>query len=317
MANPEDVEIVRLGREALDAYWEHDAPPAPEVTLDLKGADLKGICLIDGSLDRADLSGANLEKANLLSTSFESSLLTGANLEKANLRGAYFVSALLTGANLKKAHLFSACLDCTNMDGVNLDSANCGGAKLRLSSLKNATLRNAYLSGADFERSDLSGADLTGADLTSTGFCDAKLEGTILDGMKFHLTVTERWIIKNVRCTHFFLLSPETFDEGSMWKRIPQKGFLAPGEFKDRLMLVNKEDAWITVTEAANFLAVHRGVISRWATEGKIKDNEEVRVKRRVLLSSVLLIKHKQEQNELRKDARDLRKDGRRLPEIH
>ena len=70
-------------------------------------------------------------------------------------------------------------------------------------------------------------------------------------------------------------------------------------------------DSWITITEAANLLAINPGVISRWANEGKIKDNGKTRRARRVLTSSVLLMKQKKENAELLEDVKELRKDSK------
>ncbi|MFX1562891.1 MAG: pentapeptide repeat-containing protein [Promethearchaeota archaeon] len=72
-------------------------------------------------------------------------------------------------------------------------------------------------------------------------------------------------------------------------------------------------DSWITITEAADLLAVNPGVISRWADEGRIKDNGKNRRDRRVLKTSVLLIKQNKEDAELLKDAKDLRKDSKKF----
>ena len=75
---------------------------------------------------------------------------------------------------------------------------------------------------------------------------------------------------------------------------------------------VLKDREAIRVTDAADLLAVNRGVISRWAKEGKIKHNGKIRGARRVLKSSILLVKQKKEDAELRKDAKDLREDSKR-----
>jgi hypothetical protein len=86
---------------------------------------------------------------------------------------------------------------------------------------------------------------------------------------------------------------------------------IEPAEEPQREEIMSEsKDGWIKLTAAAEILAVNRGTVSRWATEGKIKDNKETGKQKRVLLSSVLLIKHEQENKELLEDAKDLRKDA-------
>jgi Pentapeptide repeats (8 copies) len=70
IANPEHVEIVKQGKEAIAAWREAH----PSERLDLRRADLEG-----ANLSCADLGGANLGKADL----------SGANLAKAYLGGSY------------------------------------------------------------------------------------------------------------------------------------------------------------------------------------------------------------------------------------
>lgn len=61
MANPEHVEIVLQGKEAI-AKWRKGNP---KKRLDLSCVDLEGTDLSDADLTRADLSLANLSKAVL------------------------------------------------------------------------------------------------------------------------------------------------------------------------------------------------------------------------------------------------------------
>lgn len=77
-------------------------------------------------------------------------------------------------------------------------------------------------------------------------------------------------------------------------------------------------DEWITVGVAAKLLGVNPGVVSRWATESKIKDNRETGRKRRVLKSSVLLMKNKREHEDLLSDAtEDLQNRANKIPDRH
>ena len=98
MANPEHVEIVRQGAEAIEK-WRRTNP----------GQRL--------DLDRADLSGANLIGANLGGVNLIGANLRGANLRGAYLRGAELGYADLTGANLSEADLAGADLTVADLDG--------------------------------------------------------------------------------------------------------------------------------------------------------------------------------------------------------
>jgi uncharacterized protein YjbI with pentapeptide repeats len=96
MANPEQLEILKQGVEAWNAWREEHQTEE----IDLRGADLSG----------ADLSGANLFVADL----------SGANLSGANLSGANLCSAHITTAMLKKTNLSSAMIGRTILGNVDL-----------------------------------------------------------------------------------------------------------------------------------------------------------------------------------------------------
>lgn len=76
---------------------------------------------------------------------------------------------------------------------------------------------------------------------------------------------------------------------------------------------VQTGEDWITFTQAAEIIGVSKGTISKWAAEGRFKDNGRTGQKRRLLKSSVLVIKQEIEDNDLKKDIRDLRHDARKL----
>ena len=80
---------------------------------------------------------------------------------------------------------------------------------------------------------------------------------------------------------------------------------------------IDSEDKWISGSEAANILGVHRGTVWRWANEKRIRDNGKARSQRRVSKASVLLLKGKLEEETLRGDIADIRKDARALPDRH
>ncbi|MFQ6018360.1 MAG: pentapeptide repeat-containing protein [Kiloniellaceae bacterium] len=127
-------------------------PPGPEVNwqrcgfdgLDLKGVDLAGARLRDGSFFRADLTGSDLSKVRAFRAKFVNAILRNANLDGAKLSEADFTKADLTGASLV-------------------------GADLRRVRLFHANLRDANLTDAR-----LRGADLTQADLSGVTWVDGK-----------------------------------------------------------------------------------------------------------------------------------------------
>ena len=59
-----------------------------------------------------------------------------------------------------------------------------------------------------------------------------------------------------------------------------------------KVLKLKTEDEWIKLTEAARLVGVDKGTISRWASENLIEDNAEIGRKRKILLSSILLIKY-------------------------
>ena len=136
MANPEHVELVKQGRDAIRAWRK--------VNLNTK------LNLMGANLVRANLKGADLRRADL----------NGASLSEANLRGAD-----LSGAVLRLAGLSGADLRGADLSGAVLNRANLRGADLN-----RADLRGAYLKGADLRGADLKGADLSGVNPKKINF---------------------------------------------------------------------------------------------------------------------------------------------------
>lgn len=101
------------------------------------------------------------------------------------------------------------------------------------------------------------------------------------------------------------------------WERVkthlpkPKQAEVEQPEGKER------GDEWIKVSDAAEILSVNTGTVTRWANKGRIKDNEKKVRKRRVLKSSVLFLKQSREDSEVLKDAKELRKDTRTIPDQH
>jgi len=213
MANPEHVELVKGGKEAV-AYWQdtmrvkhhHDGYDSflNDLTLDLREADLSNEILED-----LPLSKANIKNAKFQNTEFYNCDFVGANLEGTDMQRTFFAHCSLLWANLNNSNLREAFLIDTML----------WQTELRKADLSNAFLCNSCLTGTD-------------------------LEGATLDGILIFGSSIDEWNISNVRCTHFFLPSEELkktaepvalhADGQVRGKRIPPRGYLAPGEFEDR-----------------------------------------------------------------------------------
>jgi uncharacterized protein YjbI with pentapeptide repeats len=141
MANPEHVDIVKRGSDMVYEWREKN----PDTPLDLEGADLQRINLIQAKLD-------------------------GAILKKANLSGAMLKNASLKEADLSKAVLVRA----------NLTNANLQSAKLKESALNSAVLMRCNLNDADLSRAILTGTSFRGADLKGANLTDSNLKGAVL-----------------------------------------------------------------------------------------------------------------------------------------
>ena len=96
MANPEHVEIVKAGADAI-ADWRKKNP---EVTLDLEGAHIMRV-----DLWLADLRGANLARVEMEQSDLRDANLAGADFSGANLAASDLTFARLDGANLQRQTL--------------------------------------------------------------------------------------------------------------------------------------------------------------------------------------------------------------------
>lgn len=75
----------------------------------------------------------------------------------------------------------------------------------------------------------------------------------------------------------------------------------------------NAQDLWITFSEASNLLVVAKSTVSKWADKGKFTDNEQTGRNRRLLKSSVLMVKQDIEDEDIKRDAEELRRDNPRF----
>jgi uncharacterized protein YjbI with pentapeptide repeats len=141
-----------------------------EVSLNLRGRDLRYATLDRSDLHGADLTGATLREASLSGIRLQGALLVGADLRGAKFwrlgeEDADFTPARLSWANFRRA----------KMQGANLHASIAHGANFSKAELTGAVLLAAQLQGADFQHANLTAANLTGADLEATRFAGAKL----------------------------------------------------------------------------------------------------------------------------------------------
>ena len=176
MANPQHVEIVKKGKDAI-ALWRNQHPVEQ---LDLRDADLSRCVLIDAHLIGAAFTLATLSMADLSGADLSHSKLAHTDLDYANLNEACLQEALLTSASLRRSVLVG-----TNFNGalvgntafIELDLSAAQG----LESVKHsdpsvidvATLVNSkgriptsFLHGCGFQRWQILGARLYDPTLT-------------------------------------------------------------------------------------------------------------------------------------------------------
>lgn len=174
MANPEHVEIVKQGAEAIHE-WRRKTPVHSQF-LDLTGADFRNDDLRDVNLFRAnakgaDFSEADLQRATLILLSGENASFRNARLDVARLSGAH-----LPGADLRGAHLPEAWFSKANCKGADfrgavllrtyLGDANLWGADFRDASFRFADLRNATVGNADFKGCEIGWSVFGASDLS-------------------------------------------------------------------------------------------------------------------------------------------------------
>jgi len=150
VANPEHIEVVKQGTEAIERWNEEN----PEIQMDLSSADLSEVDLSYANLSKVDLSNANLCNVDL----------RGANLSQANLGNVNMLNANLTDANLNHANLSESNLKWVILKSTNLKSTN----------LTKVDLRDANLIETDLSDADLTNAILDGAKLKGALFCNTK-----------------------------------------------------------------------------------------------------------------------------------------------
>ncbi len=195
MANPEHVDIVKAEAAAIPSgrailagrkkprgfHLDLSGAQLGRIALmqaDLSGANLNGAHLIHADLSGANLTRAHLTRAHLLMAHLPGAHLSGADLSGADLKAAYLTCANLTGANLAGARLNRTCFHQANLTGANLTGADLTKARLHKTNLTGANLTGADLTGAQLGGADLTGVDLTQANLTNAS-CGATVFGSV------------------------------------------------------------------------------------------------------------------------------------------
>ncbi len=156
MANREQLRILKQGVDAWNKWREEH----PEITPDLKRADLAWADLAGANLGQAKLAEANLRWADLHRAYLGDADLGGADLTKADLDGAGLIYTDLPGAKLHGANLTGASLFMVELHGSDLDGAELTLADLYGANLCEADLHAANLRGADFENSNFTSAEV-------------------------------------------------------------------------------------------------------------------------------------------------------------
>ncbi len=166
--------------------------------VDFTGVDLRGASLKETRLEEAkfclplkvfprtcsEFTGADLKEANLQGIDFWGANLKGAQLAFVRLEGADFRNAQLEGADLSFAELKEANLSLANLQGAKLSYAKLQNANLGEAELQEADLLNANLQGANFGNAQMEGANLKTANLQAAEMTSARLRGADLTQAK-------------------------------------------------------------------------------------------------------------------------------------
>jgi hypothetical protein len=177
MANPDHVEIVKQGAEAIREWRENN----PGVRLDLSAADLR-----EADLSLTDLRDADLTKAELRESNLSGANLEGTNFRGADLSGAKLICASVTSLDPREVRHKQESTDRTggDMESLAVFIAEAYGKhvpkigiELVGRSVKRANFGHAILEHAEICGEDFDGADFSSARFGSTVFRDVDLSG--------------------------------------------------------------------------------------------------------------------------------------------
>lgn len=145
MANPEHVEIVQQGAEAI-RKWRAANPGVP---LELSGAKLGDVNLSDADTSTANFVGADLTGANLRGAKLHRVDFSKADFSRADLRWADLHLSNLSGAKLREANLCEADLRRVNFTTADLSRADFGNVNLNGAVFREATVGYSHFANVD------------------------------------------------------------------------------------------------------------------------------------------------------------------------
>jgi uncharacterized protein YjbI with pentapeptide repeats len=176
----------------------HDETKKTEVSVALRGRNLRGAILQRTDLSFADFTGAVLVEASFagaklhrarfgcaaklrLKMGGRSSRIDSCDDERAaDLRGADFTEAALHGVFFNHAKLHGARFSRAMMQGMSADDADLSGASFTYARLEGSSFVGATLVGASFSAAQMQGADLSTADLSNATLFRTQLQGARL-----------------------------------------------------------------------------------------------------------------------------------------
>ena len=179
----EDVQAV-MDFIASRSETQLDLEKSQGFTLNLIGADLSHVQIIEGDLSGAMLNDANLFHANIASVNLSDVYLIRTIMRDTTLRNIDFSGAGGWGIDLSGAKVLQYGKPLFELDHANLSGAKLKGVDLSKEIIQHSTLQDAQiidsnlsdtyfldsnLSGAEFIRTDISGAEFIRTDLSGTG----------------------------------------------------------------------------------------------------------------------------------------------------
>jgi len=228
MANPEHVEILKLGVAAWNEWRKKRYVPKPDLReIQAPGENLEGINFEGTQLQHTDLRETNLCGASLSQASLEH-----ADLRRANVRGADLRGARLTNGKLDGAQLLGADLSVAVLDDASLVRANMNKARLISAQLRRADLTDALLKAATLLEADLTGADLTGCSVYGISAWEVKLT----DAVQNRLVITDGTpavTVDDLEVAQFVYLMLNNQKIRTVIDTITSKGVLILGRFYD------------------------------------------------------------------------------------
>lgn len=180
--NSEDVTISLRGRNLRYA--------------DLSRSDLQRADFTNTQLDHAKLVGTVLQKAKFGCTDFQEEDISSLTKKDYQARGcaqlgrADFSSADLTGADLRSTYSFGAKFDNATLSGTRFDWAILSRSSFESAKGGQSSFVNSFLTESNFFGAQMQGADFSGALALASNFGNANLQGTIfslshLQGVNF------------------------------------------------------------------------------------------------------------------------------------